>query len=137
MRALRQFFRDRSSAAALVAVIVQLMLLQTVAAGQACLDVAFGGGPQVLCSGAPVPAGWAGFAGETSGDGSGHCPDCPCATLCSSSAPHAVLAPPIVEPAVFADRPVLTSRALYKDTHLSRALPPGELRLRGPPASSA
>lgn len=112
------------------------MLLQTVAAGQACLDVAFAGAPQVLCSGDPVPAEWAGFAGETSGDGSGHCPDCPCATLCGSSAPHAVLTPPIDEPAVFADRPALRLRALDTDTHLSRALPPGDLRLRGPPASS-
>ncbi|WAP67656.1 hypothetical protein [Jiella pelagia] len=113
------------------------MMLQTVTAGQACLEAAFGGGPQVLCSGAPVPSEWTGRAGETSGDSSGHCPDCSCATLCSSSALHAVLSNPIVEPAVFADLYARTARAFLEDTHLSRALPPGELRLRGPPVISA
>ncbi|MCE7026590.1 hypothetical protein [Jiella avicenniae] len=136
MRAFRLFLRDRSSAAAIAAVLVQLMLLQAVAAGQACLDVAFADGPQILCSGAPAPVDWRG-ADAPAGGGSGHCPDCACATLCGASGPLPATLGSDVAPVIFTDPDTAAQLRFESSRNFSRPLPRGELRQRGPPVLSA
>lgn len=137
MRALRLFLRDRISAAALAAVLVQLMLLQAVAGGQACLDMAFAGAQAVLCSGYPVPDDQVSVAGGQRGDGSEHCSDCPCATLCGSAAPLVATFGSDAWPVVFADATTTAGLSFPGDTHRSRAFARAELRQRGPPHLSA
>ncbi|MBO0905985.1 hypothetical protein [Jiella sonneratiae] len=137
MRAFRLLLGDRLTAAAAVALLAQLMLLQGLVAGKSCLDMAFGGVPAVLCSGVAVPADAAVDRGERSDGNSGHCPDCACATLCGSGRPVVMAMTPETAPAFDRSASIALPRPVAARVVRRRTIPGGLMRQRGPPSLSA
>lgn len=135
MRALRLFLRDRFQAAAFVVLLAQVMLLQSVVAGERCLTMALGAQTTVLCSGKSISVDAADGRNHLPANAPGHCPDCPSATLCGGSSALAAAIPVSGAAMPAALAPAIAIEHLRSgQAPLSRALPPGLLRQRGPPA---
>ncbi|TFF21684.1 hypothetical protein E3C22_13405 [Jiella endophytica] len=135
MRALRLFLGDRFQAAAFVVLLAQVMLLQSVVAGERCLAMAFGEGTTVLCSGRTILIDAADPGAELPAKAPGHCPDCPSATPCGGSSGLAAAIPVSGAAMPAAPAPAIAiEHPRPGQAPLSRALPPGLLRQRGPPA---
>ncbi|MBP0615681.1 hypothetical protein [Jiella mangrovi] len=135
MRTVRHFLRDKVSAAAFVAVLAQLMLLQMLVAGQNCLAMTFAEGPQVLCSGSLVPQDGVEARRDA---GSDHCPGCACAIACGGQGhPSVTTQTAEAAPAFALETPGGIKRLAQGGPPPSLALAQGQLRLRDPPDFSA